>query len=116
MVLNHLPYIPKAKLLKLNSLFYYFLQSYMVCESGINIYIDQQHEKYFTITPFNILHALKNIKYGKSSGVDGISPQNTLYLLMVTFMIYYPCFCIYYIGLYTKCVHEMRKVRLFGCT
>ena len=34
---------------------------------------NQQHESSITITPFNILDALKSVKCGKSSGVDGIS-------------------------------------------
>ena len=37
--------------------------------------INQQHESFITITPFKILDALKSIKSGKSSGVDGISAR-----------------------------------------
>ena len=32
-----------------------------------------------TITPFNILDALKSIKCGKSSGVDGISAEHFVF-------------------------------------
>ena len=41
--------------------------------------INQQHETSITITPFNILDALKSIKCGKSSGVDGISPKHFVF-------------------------------------
>ena len=50
--------------------------------------INKQIKNSITITPFNILDALKNIKCGKSSGIDSIL-QNTLYLLIVAFMCYY---------------------------
>ena len=41
--------------------------------------INQQHETSITITPFNILDALKSIKCGKSSGVDGISTEHFVF-------------------------------------
>ena len=41
--------------------------------------INQQHESSITITPFNILDALKSIKCGKSSGVDGISAEHFVF-------------------------------------
>ena len=37
---------------------------------------NQQHENSITITRFNILDALKSIKCGKSSSVDGISAEH----------------------------------------
>ena len=40
---------------------------------------NQQHESSITITPFNILDALKSIKCGKSSGVDGISAEHFVF-------------------------------------
>ena len=40
---------------------------------------NQQHESSITITPFNILDALKSIKCGKSSGVDGISTEHFVF-------------------------------------
>ena len=42
--------------------------------------INQQHESSITITPFNILDALKSIKCGKSSGVDGISAEHFVFV------------------------------------
>ena len=43
--------------------------------------INQQHETSITstITPFNILDALKSIKCGKSSGVDRISTEHFVF-------------------------------------
>ena len=41
--------------------------------------INQQHESSITITPFNILDALKSIRCGKSSGVDGISAEQFVF-------------------------------------
>ena len=41
--------------------------------------INQQHETSSTITPFNILDALKSIKCHKSSGVDGISAEHFVF-------------------------------------
>ena len=40
---------------------------------------NQQHESSITITPFNIIDALKSIKCGKSSGVDGISAEHFVF-------------------------------------
>ena len=40
--------------------------------------INQQHASSITITPFNILDALKSIKCGKSRGVDGISAEHCI--------------------------------------
>ena len=54
--------------------------------------INQQHEGSITITPFNILDAVKSIKCGKSSGVLMAFPQNTLYSLIVAFTFYYHCY------------------------
>ena len=44
--------------------------------------INQQHESSITITPFNSLDALKSIKFGKSSGVDGISAEHFVHCLI----------------------------------
>ena len=41
--------------------------------------INQQHESSINITPFNILDALKSIKCGKSSIVDGISAEHFVF-------------------------------------
>ena len=45
-------------------------------KKSIQLDINQQHGSSITITPFNILDALKSIKCGKSSGVDGISAEH----------------------------------------
>ena len=58
------------------------------CKKSAMLDINKQIKNSITITPFNILDALKNIKCGKYSGIDGIL-QNTLYLLIVVFMCYY---------------------------
>ena len=70
---------------------------------------NQQHESSITITPFNILDALKSIKCGKSSGVDGISAEHFVFAhsrihVLLSFLI----FCIYYTWLLAKYVHENR--------
>ena len=49
--------------------------------------INQQHTNFITITPFNILDALKSVKCGKSSGVDGISTEHFV-LIIVAFTFY----------------------------
>ena len=41
--------------------------------------INKQIKNSITITPFNILDALKNIKCGKSSGIDGISAEHFVF-------------------------------------
>ena len=41
--------------------------------------INKQIKNSITITPFNILDALQNIKCGKSSGIDGISAEHFLF-------------------------------------
>ena len=41
--------------------------------------INQQYESSITITPFNILDALKSIKRCKSSGIDGISAEHFVF-------------------------------------
>ena len=38
--------------------------------------INKQIKNSITITPFHILDALKNIKCGQSSGIDGISAEH----------------------------------------
>ena len=58
------------------------------CKKSVMLDIDKQIKNSTTITPFNILDALKNIKCGKSSGIVAF-PQSTLYLLIVAFMCYY---------------------------
>ena len=51
------------------------LNTYKIKNLKKSVLLDtnQQHESSIAITPFNILDALKSIKCGKSSGVDGIS-------------------------------------------
>ena len=41
--------------------------------------INKQIKNSITITPFNILDALKNIKCGKSSGIDDISAEHFVF-------------------------------------
>ena len=41
--------------------------------------INKQIKNSITITPFTILDALKNIKRGKSSGIDGISAEHFVF-------------------------------------
>ena len=48
-------------------------------KKSVMLDINQQHETSITITPFNILDALKSIKCGKSSGVDGISAEHFVF-------------------------------------
>ena len=45
-------------------------------KKSVMLDINQQHESSITITPFNILDALKSIICGKSSGVDDISSEH----------------------------------------
>ena len=54
----------------------------------------------FTITPFNILDALKSIKFGKSSGVDGISAEHFVFAI-VTFTFHYHCYFLYLLHMVT---------------
>ena len=58
------------------------------CKKSVMLDTNKQIKNSITITPFNILDALKNIKCGKSSGIDGISAEH-LYLLIVAFLCYY---------------------------
>ena len=53
--------------------------------------VNKQKQNSITITPFDILDALKNIKCGKSSGIDGISAEHFVFLLVV-YMFYYHCY------------------------
>ena len=48
-------------------------------KKSIMLDINQQHETSISITPFNILDALKSIKCGKSCGVDGISAEHFVF-------------------------------------
>ena len=41
--------------------------------------INKQIKNSITITPFNIIDALKNIKCGKSSGIDCISAEHFVF-------------------------------------
>ena len=54
--------------------------------------INQQHENSITITPFNILDALKSIKCSKSSGVDGISAEHFVIAHGCIHVLLYPCY------------------------
>ena len=49
-------------------------------KKSVMLDINQQHETSITFTPFNILNALKSIKCGKSSGVDGISAEHFVFV------------------------------------
>ena len=49
------------------------------CKKSVMLDINKQIENSITITPFNILDALKNIKCGKSSGIDGISAEHFVF-------------------------------------
>ena len=51
-------------------------------KKSVMLNINQQHESSITITPFNSLDALKSIKFGKSSSVDGISAEHFVYCLI----------------------------------
>ena len=68
--------------------------------------INEQHESSITITPFNILDALKSIKCGKSSGVDDISTEH--FVFHVSRFIILVIFFIYYTWLFAEYVHENR--------
>ena len=59
-------------------------------KKSVMLDINQQHETSITITPNNILNALKSNKCGKSSVLMEF-PQNILYLLIVAFTFYYHC-------------------------
>ena len=60
-------------------------------KNSVMLDVNKQIKNSITITPFDILATLKNIKCGKSSGIDGIS-LNTLFLLIVVYMFYYHCY------------------------
>ena len=49
------------------------------CKKSVMLEINKQVKNSFTITSFNILDALKNIKCGKSSGIDGISAEHIVF-------------------------------------
>ena len=49
------------------------------CKKSVMLDINKQIKNSITITPFNILDALKNIKCGKSSGIDGISAEHFVF-------------------------------------
>ena len=46
------------------------------CKKSVMLDINKQIKNSITITPFNILDALKNIMCGKSSGIDAISAEH----------------------------------------
>ena len=46
------------------------------CKKSVMLDINKQIKNSITITPFNNLDTLKNIKCGKSSGIDGISAEH----------------------------------------
>ena len=45
-------------------------------KNSVMLDVNKQIKNSITITPFDILDALKNIKCGKSSGIDGISAEH----------------------------------------
>ena len=49
------------------------------CKKSVMLDIKKQIKNSITITPFNTLDALKNIKCGKSSGIDGISAEHFVF-------------------------------------
>ena len=49
------------------------------CKKLVMLDINKQIKNSITITTFNILDALKNIKCGKSSGIDGISAEHFVF-------------------------------------
>ena len=49
------------------------------CKKSVMLDINKQIKNSITITPFNIVNALKNIKCGKSSGIDGISAEHFVF-------------------------------------
>ena len=49
------------------------------CKESVMLDINKQIKNSITITPFNIIDALKNIKCGKSSGIDGISAEHFVF-------------------------------------
>ena len=49
------------------------------CKKSVMLDINKQIKNSITITPFNILDALKNINCGKSSGIDGISAEHFVF-------------------------------------
>ena len=62
--------------------------------------INQQHPNSIIITPFNVLDVLKNIKCGKSCGVDGIYAEHFLFAhSRVQF--YYPCYFLHLLRMVT---------------
>ena len=50
------------------------------CKKSVMLDINKQIKNSITITPFNVLDALKNIKCGKSSGIDGISAEHFVFV------------------------------------
>ena len=49
------------------------------CKKSVMLDINNQIKSSITITPFNILNALKNIKCSKSSGIDDISAEHFVF-------------------------------------
>ena len=49
------------------------------CKKSVMLDINKQIKNSITITPFNILDALKNNKCGKFSGIDGISAKHFVF-------------------------------------
>ena len=48
-------------------------------KNSVMLDVNKQIKNSITITPFDILDALKNIKCGKSSGIDGISAEHFIF-------------------------------------
>ena len=48
-------------------------------KNSVMLDVNKQIKNSITITPFDILDALKNIKCGKSSGIDGISAEHFVF-------------------------------------
>ena len=72
---------------------------------------NQQYESSITFTPFNIIDALKSIKCGKSSGIDGISAEHFVFAhsrVHVLLSLLFSAFITHGYWLLVKYVHENR--------
>ena len=75
-------------------------------KNSVKSNINQQHPNYIIITPFNVVDALKNIKCGKSGGVDGISAEHFVFAHNRTQVLLSLYFLHLLLKLLTRYVHE----------
>ena len=61
-------------------------------KNSVMLDVNKQIKNSITITPFDILDALKNIKCGKFNGIDGISAEHFVFAHIVVYMFYYHCY------------------------